>query len=57
MSDDKPVIKVRETIVVKKFEGDDQTTEPIETITVEQEDGVVLSVVVEKKGEENNGTN
>lgn len=56
MSDDKPVIKVRETIVVKKFNGDDQTQEPDETITVEQEDGVVLSVVVEKKGE-TNGTN
>lgn len=53
MSDDKPKIKIRETVIVKKFEGDDQTGEPIETIIVEQEDGVVLSVKVEKQGEDN----
>ncbi len=57
MSDDKSTIRVRETIVVKKFEGDDQTGEPIEVITIEQENGVVLSVNVERKGEETNGTN
>jgi len=56
MSEDRPVIKVRETIVVKKFEGNDQSGEPIEIITVEQEEGVVLSVTVEKKGD-NNGSN
>lgn len=53
MSDDKSKIKVRETIVVKKFEGDDQTKEPVEVVTVEQENGVVLSVQVERKGDTN----
>lgn len=57
MSDDVPKIKVRETFEVKKFEGDDQTKEPIEIITVVQEEGVVLSVNVWKKGDTEDATN
>jgi len=56
MSDDKPAIKVRETIEVKKFMGDDQTQEPFEIVIVEAEDGIVISSKVIRKGE-NDGTN
>jgi hypothetical protein len=56
MSDDKPAIKVRETIEVKKFMGDDQTQEPVEIVTVVMEDGVIISEQVIKKGD-TNGTN
>lgn len=57
MSDDAPKIKVRETFEVKKFEGDDQTQEPVEIITVVQEAGVVLSVNVWRKGDTEDAVN
>ncbi len=56
MSEDKPKLKVRETIEVKKFMGDDQTQEPFEIVTIVMEDNVIISEQVIKKGD-TDGTN
>lgn len=51
MNDDKPKVKIHEKVTLKKFEGDDQTQEPVETIVVELEDGVEVRRTIIKKGE------
>ena len=53
MSDDEPKIKINETVTLRKFEGDDQTGEPLETIIIQIVDGVEVSRQVITKGDQN----
>lgn len=52
MADEENKFKLRETVVLKKFDGDDQTQEPVETITIEFENGVEVRRTIKKQGEE-----
>jgi hypothetical protein len=38
--DEAPKVKVKEVAVLRKYEGDDQSGEPLETIVIE--DGVIV---------------
>lgn len=51
MPDEKQKVKLVETVTLKKFEGDDQTQEPVEIIEVTLEDGVEVRRVTTKQGE------
>lgn len=53
MADENNKLVVREHVVLKKFEGDDQTQEPVEVIEIVVENGVEVSRKVYKKGEDN----
>jgi hypothetical protein len=56
MSEETQKVKIRETVTLKKFEGDDQTQEPVETITIEFEDGEEVRRTITKKGDSNEPT-
>lgn len=57
MPDEAPKVIVRETVTLKKFDGDDQTQAPVEVITIELENGVEVQRTIQRNGEMNNGTN
>lgn len=50
MSDDKSKLTVIENIVLKKFDGDDQTQEPVETVEIRVENGIEVLRLVTRKG-------
>ena len=52
MPDEKPKVKLKEKVILKKYDGDDQTKEPVETLVIEFEDGVEISRKTIKPGEE-----
>lgn len=49
MADEESKVIVKETIVLKKFEGDDQTEEPVEVTVVEIENGVEVRRTIQGK--------
>lgn len=55
MADEQTKVIVRETYTLKKFDGDDQTREPVEVIEVVIENGKEVKRTVIQKGE-NHGT-
>lgn len=57
MPDEAPKVIVKETMTLKKFDGDDQTQEPVEVITIELENGVEVKRTIQRNGEIDNGTN
>ncbi len=57
MADEKTKVVLRETVVLKKFDGDDQTKEPVEIITVELENGKEVKRTITKKEEKQDGIN
>jgi len=57
MPDETPKVIVRETVTLKKFDGDDQTKEPVEFITIELENGIEVKRTIQRNGEITNGTN
>lgn len=52
MPDEKQKVKLVETVTLKKFDGDDQTKEPVETIVIVMEDGVEVRRTITKQGEQ-----
>jgi hypothetical protein len=56
MSDDKSKVQVVETLKLEKFDGDDQTQEPVETIEILTINGIEISRKVTRK-EEGNAAN
>jgi hypothetical protein len=56
MTDEKAKFVIRETIVLKKFNGDDQTKEPVEIITIEMENGKEVKRTIAKKEVKQDGT-